>query len=459
MQHKKIISLFAAFLTAAYCSAPAAMAVEETEELPSIVTEISTSSIYDEYRDWSQMDSRWSDTAMGGTTIRKSGCLLTSLAIMAVHSGSIDSTALANMGITDIEQFNPGVLANAYTNANGFSYDGSIASWGTISTIIPNITFGADKYFQNTEKTAVAEELKALMAEGWHIIARVNNGSYHWAYIESVGADGSIIMCDPAVDTHDLYEAYPNGLQGEYWMLKGTNPPTASAAEKEEIGTPSEMEIASMPDRTTFQCGESLDLTGGTVTLNGIDEEKGEWTKTIDMTASDVISVDASAYDSKTPGEYEIIITADTESGKVKTSFKVIVCYAIGEYYVSSEEPADVYSEQGEGEVQYSFKKGNVIHIAKVEGDFGYIASTDISGWIDMVLLEKTEDHLHEKGDINNDGNVDKYDLSLLNTYLQQKEILPNGVSVLTAIQLYSADLNGDGMTDLNDVREYLMIV
>lgn len=49
--------------------------------------------------------------------------------------------------------------------------------------------------------------------------------------------------------------------------------------------------------------------------------------------------------------------------------------------------------------------------------------------------------------------------MSLLNTYLQQKEELPNGVSTLTAVQLYSADLNGDGVVDLKDVREYLMII
>ncbi|MBQ9140090.1 MAG: dockerin type I repeat-containing protein [Ruminococcus sp.] len=455
MQHKKILGVLAAFVTAAYCAAPAAMAVE-TAEIPSPVTAIQSLSVYDEYREWSQLDPRWSETPMGGTTVRRSGCLVTSLAIMAVHSGSIDSTALANMGISNIEEFNPGVLANAYTNANGFSYDGAIVSWGTISTIVPNITFGADRYFQNTEKTAVAEELKALMAEGWHIIARVNNGGFHWAYIESVGADGSVTMCDPAVDTHDLYEAYPNGLQGEYWMLKGTNPPGASAGEQEASLN---IEIASMPDRTIFQYGEEPDLTGGTITLSGNDPENGSWTKTVDMAESDIISVDLSAYDAKTPGEYEIVITADTGSAKASVSFKVTVCHSIGEYYVNSEEPAVVYSEQGDGAVQYTLKKGNIIHIAASDGKYGYIASTEISGWIDMELLEKTEDHLHEKGDINNDGNVDKYDLSLLNTYLQQKEELPNGVSVLTAVQLYSADLNGDGIVNLEDVREYLMIV
>ncbi len=457
MQYKRFMSVFAAFLTAAYCAVPSAMAIDEAAEPTVAVTEVSTASIYDEYRDWSQMDSRWSETPMGGTTIRRSGCLLTSLAIMAVHSGSIDSTAMSNMGITDIEQFNPAVLANAYTNANGFSYDGAIVSWGTINTIIPNITFGADKYFQNTEKTAVAQELNTLMSEGWHIIARVNNGGYHWVYIESVGADCSITMCDPAFDTHDLYEAYPNGLQGEFWMLKGTNPPSASSAENGESESVFNVKIETMPDRTIFQLGEKLDLTGGTVTVSGKDDVNGSWKKTVDMENSDIISVDSSAYDSETPGKYEIVITAASGDEKASVSFETEVCYSIGEHYVIADEPVSVYS--ADGETVYKLKKGNVINIAYVKDDCGYIASLDISGWVDMKSLKKTEAHLHEKGDINNDGNVDKYDLSLLNTFLQQKEELPNGVSVLTAVQLYTADLNCDGMTDLNDVREYLMII
>ncbi|MBR5512892.1 MAG: dockerin type I repeat-containing protein [Ruminococcus sp.] len=456
MQCKRFMSIFAAFLTAAYCAAPSAMAIEEAAETTVIVTEVSAVSIFDEYRDWSQMDSRWSETPMGGTTIRRSGCLLTSLAIMAVHSGSVDSTAMSNMGITDIEQFNPGVLANAYTNANGFSYDGGIVSWGTINTIIPNITFGADKYFQNTEKTAVAEELNALMAEDWHIIARVNNGGYHWVYIESVGTDGSITMCDPAFDTHNLYEAYPNGLQGEFWMLKGTNPPTASSAENEDESA-FKVEIETMPGKTIFHPGEELDLTGGTVTVSGKDDVDGSWKKTFDMKDSDIISVDSSSYDSKTFGKYEIVINAVSGDEKASVSFEVEVGYSIGEHYVTSDEPVSVYSENGE--TVYTLKKGNVINISYVGEKYGYVASFDISGWVDMEKLEKTEDHLHIKGDINNDGNIDKYDLSLLNTFLQQKEELPNGVSVLTAVQLYSADLNGDGTTDLNDVREYLMLV
>lgn len=459
MQYKKIISLFTAFVTATCCTIPTTMAIEETSKIPVVTAEESPVSVYDEYREWSQLDPRWGNTPMGGTTIRSSGCLLTSLAIFSVHSGSIDDTALANMGIKDIEEFNPSVLANAYTGKNGFSYGGGIVSWGTISQIIPNVTFGADKYFQNTEKTAVAEELRALMAEGWHIIARVNNGGYHWAYIESVDADDSIIMCDPAKDTHNLYEAYPDGLQGEYWMLKGTNPPAESVAKPT-----SKMEIGTLPFKTSYLLGEKPDFTGGTVVLSGLDSENNEWTETVDMTDED-ITIDSSAFDSTALGEYEIIVKIDSEKIKAKTSFTVKVTALLtselnsGEYYVSVENGVNIYSDKGEGAVQYALKKGNVINILSCDGDYGRIASTDVKGWVDMKQLEKSATHIHEKGDINNDGKIDKYDMSLLNTYLQRKEELPNGILTLTSVQLFAADLNGDGTVDLADVREYLMLV
>ena len=96
------------------------------------------------------MDSRWGSVSMGNTTVAKSGCLITSLSIMAMHSQSIDSAALSKLGISSTSQFNPGVLANAYTANNGFTSGGAIASWGTIGRIIPNITFIKDANLSST---------------------------------------------------------------------------------------------------------------------------------------------------------------------------------------------------------------------------------------------------------------------------------------------------------------------
>lgn len=45
----------------------------------------------EDYRSWSQKDERWAATAMGGSTIRDSGCYITSIAMVAAASGARDT--------------------------------------------------------------------------------------------------------------------------------------------------------------------------------------------------------------------------------------------------------------------------------------------------------------------------------------------------------------------------------
>ncbi len=372
---KKTFSVISAFIMSLCFIIPTSSVADYTE--PDTSTEFSDNvSIYDEYLSWSQLDERWGDTKMGNSTIRSSGCLLTSLAIMAVHSDSIDDTAMANMGITDIEQFNPSVLANAYTNVNGFTSGGAIASWGTIHTLIPQIEWGKDDYFINTEKSAVADEIRTMISDGWHIIARVNtsSGGWHWVYIQGVNDDDGIIMSDPANQESDLYSAYPDGLQGEYWILKGKNLPA--------------------------QINENADKN-------------------------------------------------------IYTEVPVVS----NEYFVQNDEPINVYSEIDGGSVSGVLSAGNVISISECNGNYGLIESSDFTGWVDVNLLAETEKVEQIKGDINNDGMVDKYDIALLNTYLQQKELLPDGISTLSAGELSAADINGDGSVDSGDVITYIRTI
>ncbi|MDE5854692.1 MAG: dockerin type I repeat-containing protein [Ruminococcus sp.] len=370
---KKIFSAVSAFIVSLCFMIPTATMAEDIiyPEMTSV-----SGSIYDEYRSWSQLDERWGSTPMGGTTIKQSGCLLTSLAIMAVHSNSIDNTAMENLGISDIEQFNPSVLANAYTNVNGFTSGGAIASWGTVHQIIPQIEWGKDAYFTNTEKYSVASELADMMSDGWHVIARVAlpYGGFHWVYIEDVKNDGNIVMCDPAKDESDLYTAYPNGLQGEYWILKGTNPPVISYSD--------------------------------------------------------------------TSDKENIVTTSETD-----------------EYFLQSEEPVNIYSDIESGSVTAILTKGNVVNISEYNGNYGLIESDDFTGWVDVNILTQTETYYQLAGDINNDGSVDKYDLALLNAYIQQKTLLPDGISILSAAELSAADINCDGTINYVDVISYLQMI
>lgn len=450
MKHKRIISFITA-LTAAFCCAVTSFAPSgkpvEKEATAAV-------SVYDEYREWSQLDSRWSSTPMGGYSVRSVGCLITSLAIMLVRSGSIDKTAMSNLGISSINSFNPGVLANAYTRYGGFTYGGAIASWLTIEKIVPNVKWGMDSYFKSTYKPSAAKEIKSLMDDGYHVIARVNNGGFHWVYIESVKSDGSIVMCDPARDTHDLYEAYPYGLQGEYWALKGSVAP--NALNEGSIA----MEITK-PDKIAYKYGEPLDFKGGTVTISGVDPVAGKWAnKTVPMTDNGgTFKIDSSMYDPYTPGEYKLKVTAEKSYAKVSRYFTVKVYPEACEYVLDEDIEIDVTSKRGGGNVVAALKKGYVVDFSKCDLTYGCISNESFTGWVPHAFLVKAEQCEYAAGDINGDGIVDKYDLSLLNTYIQQSEILPEGIYTLTASQRKAADINGDGVIDNSDVFEYLLII
>lgn len=373
---KKIFSVISAFVMS-LCFVVSSSSTSDNTGMILSAEATDGNSIYDEYLSWSQLDERWGNTSMGYTNIRSSGCLLTSLAIMAVHSDSIDDAAMANMGISNIEEFNPGVLADAYTSVNGFTSGGAIASWLTVEQLIPQIEWGKDDYFASTEKSVVADEIRAMTNDGWHIIARVANGGFHWVYIQGVTDDDNIIMCDPAKTETELYSAYPEGLQGEYWMLKGKNPPSLN---KENNGE------------------------------NNTDIEDNTY------------------------------ISGD-------------------EYFVQTSEPVEVYSEIESGSVTATLTPGSVINISEYNGTYGLLETSNFTGWVDISLLSATAKVQQITGDINNDGTVDKYDIALLNTYLQQKELLPDGVSTLSTAELKAADINCDGVVNSGDVIAYIKAI
>lgn len=177
----------------------------------------------EDYRSWRQHDERWGNVSMGSSTIARSGCLITSISIMAVHTDSIDEAALKNLKISSVDEFNPGILANAYTERNGFSYGGGIASWGTLGQIIPSITFLRDSYLTGTTQSEIAAEIKSMLDSGQHII--VNANGHHWVYVEGVVGD-EVYMIDPADDSVLLFDYYGVNIGMEYWALTCKNPPS-----------------------------------------------------------------------------------------------------------------------------------------------------------------------------------------------------------------------------------------
>lgn len=121
-----------------------------------------------------------------------------------------------------------------------------------------------------------------------------------------------------------------------------------------------------------------------------------------------------------------------------------------------------IYSSPGKDETSDTIKKGNYVIIDAVYENYGRISALDGStvGWTKLMELSLASvGQKLEKGDVNGDRKVDKYDLALLNEYLKRSADMPRGVSYLRRCELEAADLNDDGALDGSDVICYLKIL
>lgn len=331
------------------------------------------SSAAEDYHSWRQTDSRWGNITLGSSnqTMAKSGCLVTSIAIMAVYSGAKSA-----------DNFNPGVLANSLNSVNAFS-NGAISSWGKITEVIPDIKFIKKYSFTSSTQSGKASEMKSLTDQGYYYTCNVGN---HWVFIERIeGSD--VYMVDPAKDSVKLFEAYPLSSISELRVFTSKNPPQKVTSVKATEAKP----IPTVPPATAAPVIEKWKL--------------GEY-----YSACDSIGIFASP---------------DTNSAMIET-----------------------------------LESGYIVKITEVKGDMGCIQLGAERGWIDMNKLSAAGNSVNQAtGDINNDGNIDKLDLSLLNEYITSLSELPDGISLLRECEVNAADINSDGVVDNNDVLEYLAII
>ena len=83
------------------------------------------------YKTWLQSDSRWGSKCLGVSheTMSQVGCAVTSVAILAVHSGSVSE-----------DSFNPGILCDYLSKNNGFDSFANLY-WGAVSGLVSGFTF------------------------------------------------------------------------------------------------------------------------------------------------------------------------------------------------------------------------------------------------------------------------------------------------------------------------------
>ncbi|MCQ2490094.1 MAG: dockerin type I domain-containing protein [Ruminococcus sp.] len=454
---KRILGAAAAVLTA-LCSLTAELPVSQADYKQT------------EYLTWSQADERWGSTPMGNSSIRESGCLLTSLAIMIMDSDSLDEAAMKNLGIEKPEDFNPGVLAQGYSSIDGFSSGGAINRWLDVQELIPSVQWGRDAALTSVQtmtengipdKAAVAEELQSMMSQGWYIIARVvtQYGGYHWVYIRGV-ENGAIYMAEPAKPTPVLYEVYPGGLQGEYWALKGANPPAADFVPPLSFEPSIGIEVIT-PPKTMYAYGEELDLSACTVRRKGIDLSGKAWEdEPVPLTKADNIKYSVNFFNPSIPGDYELLISAMNDYAYGEASVTLTVSQPVGEYCLWNGCKTDIYASELGGTPIMSIGEGCVVNVTECRGRLGHIDSKEFTGWADVSRMERViSPAKRTKGDINGNGLVNKYDMAQLNVHLSQKASLPDGISMLTAAETEAADINSDGKVDEADLIALLTAI
>ena len=155
-----------------------------------------------EAKDWLQTDPRWAGVQLGssGANIGQIGCLATSLAIQIRRSG-VDTSSVGG-------DFNPGTFVEALNKHNGFSGSGSLASWYTVTTVVPNFKYVGSRSVLGNTKQEKLQILSELLSKGYYVVAEVKgNTGQHWVAVESISGD-TINMIDPGSNSTNMWSEY-----------------------------------------------------------------------------------------------------------------------------------------------------------------------------------------------------------------------------------------------------------
>ena len=166
-----------------------------------------------EYTTWKQSDPRWGSITFGdvGDTISKSGCAVTSIAILMVHSGAVS---------TDPNVFNPGIFVNWLKKNGGFTSQGWLY-WNAVNGYTSKFSFNVKVNLSGLTKQKKIDEIANYIKQGYVIVAEVNSGG-HYVAIDRV-ENNIVYMFDPANRGYDdLFDYSESGVLS-IRLFKGPN--------------------------------------------------------------------------------------------------------------------------------------------------------------------------------------------------------------------------------------------
>ncbi len=175
------------FQTAVFASEAAIVPVENRASLKAATGE---------YRSWKQGDPRWGSMHLGSSsdTMAQSGCLVTAIATLMVHTGCADESTM-----------DPGVLCEYLSNNGGFTAYGELY-WAKINGAADGFSLSNWKVMLSGSAADKAATIEDYVSRGYAVVVNVAYGS-HWVAVSGVSGSNVSIM-DPAYSTTDLFGYY-----------------------------------------------------------------------------------------------------------------------------------------------------------------------------------------------------------------------------------------------------------
>lgn len=150
-----------------------------------------------EYRSWKQYDSRWSSQRLGSSsdTMAASGCLITAIATLMVHSGCVDENGV-----------DPGKLCTYLSNNGGFTSNGELY-WGKVDGAVEGFSLASWKVALSGSRYDKVAQIKSYLDRGYYIVVSVGYGE-HWVAVDSIDGNENVNIFDPAYSYTKLFGNY-----------------------------------------------------------------------------------------------------------------------------------------------------------------------------------------------------------------------------------------------------------
>jgi hypothetical protein len=319
-----------------------------TIELP--MTTISASA--DEtYKSWKQGDSRWGSMRLGSSsyTMSNSGCAVTAVAMLMVHSGSVTDSS-----------FTPGTFCTFLSNNGGLSSQGDI-SWSAATKLASSFKFEGYGSLSSSSVSGKVSEIKNYIDAGYYLAVSVKNGG-HWVAVDRV-ENGVVYVIDPANGkVVNLFDAYSNSGISKIRKFKGANSVSTSNVVIEDTEEVAE-ELPTLPNETT----------SSTTTSSNKSTSSTKSTSTSSSTKSNTSTTSTST-------------TTNTTTATTSKS----TTYSTGLYQLTSELCLRTDATSS-ADVIDIIPYAEYLNVSDIDGEWGYVCYDGNMGWINLGYAKKSQ--------------------------------------------------------------------